>query len=83
MLLFILIFIAGLIFQAVLPGWLRMILIYPLAFILGFLTHSFNNFLFLTFGLGMTTRAVIGGYWSCVTLEISCLIFGFIVSILI
>jgi hypothetical protein len=42
-----------------------------------------NNFLFLTFGLGMTTRAVIGGYWSCVTLEISCLIFSFIVSILI
>lgn len=83
MLWFVLVFVFGLVFQSVLPGWLRMILIYPLAFLLGFLTHSFDNFLFLAFGLGMTSRAFIGGYWSCVLLEISCLIIGFLVSIII
>lgn len=41
-------FIVGLIFQSVLPGSIRMVLIYPLAILLGFLTHI--DILFLMFG---------------------------------
>jgi len=80
---YLLIFGAGFAFQAVLPGNLRMILIYPLAFVLGFLTHTLNNFLLLTFALGMTSRAAIGGYWTCVILELICLAAGFSVSLFI
>jgi len=79
---FLVIFAAGFGFQAVLPGSIRMVLIYPLAFVLGLLTHTLNNFLFLTFALGMTTRAVVGGYWMCVALELICLVAGFLTSFL-
>jgi len=76
------IFAAGFGFQAVLPGSLRMVLIYPLAFVLGLLTYGMNNFLFLAFSLGMTTRALVGGYWTCVALELTCLIAGLLTSFL-
>jgi len=75
---FLLIFGAGFIFQVFLPGQIRMILIYPLAFVLGFLTQTYNNFLLFTFAAGMTTRAIVGGYWMCVVLELSCLGIGFL-----
>ena len=74
-------FIVGLIFQSVLPGSIRMVLIYPLAILLGFLTHI--DILFLMFGLGMTSRAIIGGYWACVSLELSCLLMGIAIGFFI
>lgn len=77
---FFLIFGLGFIFQAVLPRPIRMFSIYPLAFVLGLLTHTYNNFLFFTFAFGMTTRAIVGGYWMCIALELSCLITGFLIG---
>jgi hypothetical protein len=79
MLEFILIFILGLIFQAILPGSIRMFLIYPLVFILGILANI--NILFLVFALGMTSRALIGGYWRCLILELFLLFLGFLLSV--
>ncbi len=80
---FLLVFATGFGFQTVLPGSLRRFLIYPLAFVLGFLTHTLDNFLLLAFGLGMTARAVVGGYWMCVALELGCLLSGLLVSFFI
>jgi len=80
---YLLVFGVGFAFQAVLPGNLRMVLIYPLAFVLGFLTNTLSNFLLLTFALGMTSRAAVGGYWMCVALELTCLVIGFSVSFFI
>jgi hypothetical protein len=78
---FLIVFLIGLIFQSILPSELRMILIYPLAIVLGFLAHI--NILFLVFGLGMTSRALIGGYWTCVLLETICLLIGVGVAFII
>jgi len=82
-LLFLLIFTGGLVFQTILPGQIRMFLIYPLAFVLGFLTHAYNNFLLFAFAFGMTTRAIVGGYWMCIILELGCLITGFLIGYII
>lgn len=70
----------GFIFQTILPGYIRMIVIYPLAFVLGLTTMVFSNFLILAFAIGMILRAVAGGYWFCVTLETIMLIAGIAVS---
>lgn len=70
------IFLAGFLFQFFLPGVIRMILIYPFVLVLAFVSLHFSNFLFITFAFGMTSRAVIGGYWACVALETFMIIVG-------
>jgi hypothetical protein len=75
--------IAGLLFQSLLPGRIRMFLIYPLSFALGLASGLLSSFLPFFFGLGMSLRAAIGQYWMCFVLEVSLLIIGFAVSFLI
>jgi len=75
MLEFILIFIFGLFFQTILPSNMRMLLIYPIVFILGILANI--NILFLIFALGMSSRALMGGFWFCLILELFLLFLGF------
>jgi len=75
--------IAGLVFQSLLPSSIRMFLIYPLSFTLGFASNYFSNFLPFFFDLGMSLRAAIGQYWMCFMLEISLLIAGFAVAFLV
>jgi hypothetical protein len=74
------IFLLGFLFQLLLPGPIRMFLIYPLALALSFVSFQFSNFLALAFALGMTSRAVIGGYWICVILEAFMIIVGIAIS---
>jgi hypothetical protein len=73
----------GLLFQTMLPGYIRMILIYPLSFILGLTTMLFTNYLALAFGIGMISSALLRGYWVCGVLEIILLVVGVFVSYLI
>lgn len=75
--------VTGLLFQSLLPGSIRMLLIYPLSFVLGFASIQLSNFLFLFFGIGMSARAAVGQYWMCFMLEIAMLIGGFAVAALL
>ncbi len=83
MLPYVLLAIVGLIFQSVLPGRIRMFLIYPLSFVFGFSSNQFSNFMPLAFGFGMSARAAVGQYWMCFILEIFLLIAGFAVAFLV
>ncbi len=76
MLEFILIFIFGLIFQSMLPNKIRIFSIYPIVLILGILANF--NILFLIFALGMSSRALMGGFWFCLILELILLFLGFL-----
>ena len=80
---YIIVFVAGLIFQEILPGYIRMFLIYPMVAILAFASLKFSNFYLLTFAFGMTSRALIGGYLMCVFLETVMIILGILVFFLI
>ena len=75
--------VVGLLFQSVLPGRVRMFLIYPLSFVLGTASGLLSNIIPLSFGLGMSLRAAIGKYWICFLLEICLLVVGFAVAFLI
>lgn len=81
--LYIVVFFAGLIFQEILPGQIRMFLIYPMVAILAFASFKFSNFYLLTFAFGMTSRALIGGYLMCVFLETVMIILGILAFFLI
>jgi hypothetical protein len=72
----------GFIFQSLLPGKIRMVLIYPLSLLLGILTIKLPNYFLLAFNVGMISRAVAGGYWMCVALETALLAAGLAIGIL-
>jgi hypothetical protein len=80
--------IAGLLFQSLLHGNLRL-MIYPLNALLGvaagYLAGMDQGLDFalsvVAFCLGMAGRAAMGGYWNCVAMELGCMAFGVLVGI--
>ncbi|NIM47039.1 MAG: hypothetical protein GTN40_02670 [Candidatus Aenigmarchaeota archaeon] len=59
-----------------LPNKIRIFSIYPIVLILGILANF--NILFLIFALGMSSRALMGGFWFCLILELILLFLGFL-----
>lgn len=82
-LIYVVVFALGFVFQALLPGNIRMLLIYPLSFVLGILTIKLADYNPLAFNLGMISRAAVGSYWMCVLLEAALLVAGLVVGFLI
>ena len=80
---YFMVFGAGFIFQSVLPGQIRMVLIYPLSLLLGILTIKLPNYFLLAFNVGMISRAAVGGYWMCVVLEAALLAGGLVIGLLV
>jgi hypothetical protein len=74
------IFVAGGFFiQSILPSGKRFI-IYPASFALGVVAGWQSNYYTLSLGIGMISRAVVGGHWNCIVLEAASLAAGILVG---
>jgi len=74
------VFVVGVVFQSLLPGTYRMFIDAIIGFLGGLIASITNNYILLSFSLGLLGRMIVGKYIICIILMAIYISLGFLIG---